>query len=570
MLNGDGSLLSQTYIDQIICTHTKLYTMEDTNNQVEINDYNVNDNVDIEEDSDDDGHEEVEFNESTLQKLKQNDATVTRLHVPLHCDDNSEPFFNCIDWKYGDGNCIVNSKHLKKLHINFEYPEEDNDDEEEGDDNLPSKQQLQDFFSCVCRNNSIKYIHIDSFHIFEGICGSLLEGLCGHPSLTGLEIEFCRFRSNVGLKALGKVLKHPASNVKELHLPNCQLDDEEIGIMCGALMGNNVLKRLSFSGNRVYLTPAAWQALATVLQHPTCKLIKFGLHELKELNLTNSKHVNRANWQSFLNQLRQTSLVCLDLNQNNIVDDDLAALAAIGTLKSLFLSRNESITPAGWSSFFSSLQTRGTQLVRLDINTNRVGNVGLVALGSLLNSMSTLKTLMMGGMDDHPDTITSQGWEFFFTTLQGSNLNLVDLDLSVNSIGDDGIQLLVPLVSRMTSLKCLDLSETSWLTPTGWQALAGFLQSPNFALEELYLGENNINDDTVITFTSALVNNKTLKGLYLWGCLEDDENESITERGWAAISTLVCNKSSIVDTYNSNHILHDLDCEPSYSSITKI
>ena len=37
--------------------------------------------------------------------------------------------------------------------------------------------------------------------------------------------------------------------------------------------------------------------------------------------------------------------------------------------------------------------------------------------------------------------------------------------------------------------------------------------------------------------------------------LNDEEDESITERGWEAISTLLCNKTSIMNTYNSNHTL---------------
>ena len=81
-----------------------------------------------------------------------------------------------------------------------------------------------------------------------------------------------------------------------------------------------------------------------------------------------------------------------------------------------------------------------------------------------------------------------------------------------------------------------------------------------------------------------MVNNKTLQQLDLYDCLDDDDNESIIEdddsddeddneriskRGLEAVSTLLCNKSSILDTYNSNHILHDLDCDPSCSSLNE-
>ena len=65
----------------------------------------------------------------------------------------------------------------------------------------------------------------------------------------------------------------------------------------------------------------------------------------------------------------------------------------------------------------------------------------------------------------------------------------------------------------------------------------------------------------MIEFTRALEHNKTLELLILDGTLDEetDENNSlITKRGRGAISSLVCNKTSIMDTYNSNHTLHKL------------
>jgi len=164
-------------------------------------------------------------------------------------------------------------------------------------------------------------------------------------------------------------------------------------------------------------------------------------------------------------------------------------------------------------------------------------------------------TSMISSLDDY-DNITAQGWISFFTSLQGSNLDLVKLDLSVNSIDDNGIQLLVPLVSRMSSLAQLNLSGNRSVTPAGWQTLSGFPQT-NCALRELQLAfGNNLNDNTIIAFTSALAHNKTLKRLSLARCFDVDNNETITERGWQAASNLLCNTTSILDTYNSNHTLH--------------
>jgi len=68
----------------------------------------------------------------------------------------------------------------------------------------------------------------------------------------------------------------------------------------------------------------------------------------------------------------------------------------------------------------------------------------------------------------------------------------------------------------------------------------------------------------MVAFASALAGNKTLKMLNFECCMDEDssddenDNELVTERGWEAMSTLLCNKSSIMNTYNSNHTLHSL------------
>ena len=56
-----------------------------------------------------------------------------------------------------------------------------------------------------------------------------------------------------------------------------------------------------------------------------------------------------------------------------------------------------------------------------------------------------------------------------------------------------------------------------------------------------------------------MAHNKTLEQLLLGECYDTDEETSlITEKAWEAVSTLLCNKTSIMDTYNSNHTLYDV------------
>ena len=449
--------------------------------------------------------------------------------------------------------------------------------------NLPKRQQLQEFFSCIYRNSSIHQIEIIAIDISDEFGGSLIEGLQGHPSLKRLEIEFGRLGS-IGCTAVGKVLAHTNSNLEDIRLSNCYLDDEGLAIVCDALLGNTKMKSLCLKGN-TQITSSGWRALSTVLQHPDCKLTNLDLgwtdiddegsnilgsalsvSSMKALDLSNAK-ISSLGWRTLLNELSQTSIEKLHLFHNCVSDASLASLANISTLKVLDISINKSITPEGWLSFFNTLQTRGTKLQKLDICGNAIGDISVTALGSLFSNMSTLKTLDMGSAA----LVTSQGWVSFFTTLQESNLDLVELNLNSNSIDDEGMELLVQIVSRMRSLTHLYLGANRLVSPTGWEALTSPLQSPSCALEELYLDGNKISDDTLTAFKSALGDNRTLKRLSLERCTtmdedasdNEDDNEEFTERGWEALSSLLCNKTSIIDTYTSNHTLQYVG--PSYA-----
>jgi len=446
--------------------------------------------------------------------------------------------------------------------------------------NLPTRQQLRDFFSCIYRNRSIVALEIESICTDDKFAGRLIEGLCG---LYRLEIGNHRGVGGVGTigcKALGKVLKHPMSKLKNLRLNDSRLDDEGLSILCDGLLGNNTLKRL-WLGNNEFITSVGWSALSTILQHPKCNLIELGLYftqindesavilgtalvgctSLRDLDLGFNESVSSTVWQALLNQLSQTSIQNLDISDNKINDTGLLVLANMsGTIKSLVLSSNNLITPEGWRSFFGLLQTRGAQLVKLDITDNYVGDLGAVALGRLVNSMGTLKTLQMA-----KSMVTSRGWASLFTSLQGSNL--AELGLDNNNLSDEEMQLLVPLVSSMGSLKDLRLGYNQLVTPTGWHALSGFFQSPNCSLKELCLAGINLNDDTIVSFASALVHDNTLTCLFLGTCVDNEGNARITKRGWEAMSDLLCNKSSIMGTYTSNHILQELGHDHDYMDL---
>ena len=103
-------------------------------------------------------------------------------------------------------------------------------------------------------------------------------------------------------------------------------------------------------------------------------------------------------------------------------------------------------------------------------------------------------------------------------------------------------------------MKYLSLRGNSFITIVGMMELASLLRNPNSCLEELFLGDytntNGVNiDEVVVTYARELVNNSSLKYLYL------GYTHVVTARGLNALADLLCNKADIESIYTSNHTL---------------
>jgi hypothetical protein len=105
------------------------------------------------------------------------------------------------------------------------------------------------------------------------------------------------------------------------------------------------------------------------------------------------------------------------------------------------------------------------------------------------------------------------------------------------------------LVGNVT-LKELHVFICRFVTPIGWQPLATILRNPSSELETLDLSDNSINDDIMIEFAMALANNTKLKRLNFKGNMS-----GITSIGCGAFTRILCNKSTILNIFNSNHTL---------------
>ena len=86
----------------------------------------------------------------------------------------------------------------------------------------------------------------------------------------------------------------------------------------------------------------------------------------------------------------------------------------------------------------------------------------------------------------------------------------------------------------------------------GCHALATLLEHTNSNLQILYLRENLIGNEGATAIADSLVNNTKLKSLYLGG--NPFETSAVD-----TFCRVLCNTSSVNDTYRSNHTLDTLD-----------
>ena len=240
-----------------------------------------------------------------------------------------------------------------------------------------------------------------------------------------------------------------------------------------------------------------------------------------------------------------------ELNVSRCMDNDntLVTLLESG-VKLKKLSHNYH-SPA-LATFAHGLKSIGSSLEELDLSESNVGNDGLLTLAEALADCTSIKTLGLSGNDF---SMAAGGLRSLMRWLQRAGIQLDELQLWECDINDEGLQALID-EGVVNHCKHIDLSINYAITASGWRLLSTELQSERCCVQNLHLSYMSIGDDTAEFFARALVGNKTLRMLHLVG--EDEENLSITPTGWSAFSKVLCDTSSINNTYISNHTIREL------------
>ena len=309
------------------------------------------------------------------------------------------------------------------------------------------------------------------------------------------QIEELRLSSNnmvkEGYVALGNALEG-CPNLRKLDLEVFQRDDG---------MGTG-------DGN---ISNEGLVALAEGLKH---------CHNLTSLNLYGdlmiSEQVSRSLSTLFTSD--NCRLEHLDLDKMNIDDDGMAVLAtglaSLSSLKRLYLRR-------------MSTGDQGLQdLLRALVNCNL--EELCLSHNMLLDSVSGMRAL----------------GTFVRRTKSMNLLNLID-----SPITDEGLQSFVEGMANCCSLTDLYISNRS-ITSNGLTSLSSLLRTEDCMLSDLDLHGINIGDDGAAALANGLIGNNSLTELGF-----SPTDSGITARGWDAFSRLLCDTSSVNNTYLSNHTL---------------
>ena len=187
---------------------------------------------------------------------------------------------------------------------------------------------------------------------------------------------------------------------------------------------------------------------------------------------------------------------------------------------------------------------------------NIAGGVGQKILEAYQENNSNITDINISrmGFENGGEHIIAQ------TLRRCTNLTHISLTWCNNIINDDQTWSninegqLLPIVEALREHRSLEKLHLCYdrIGNAGCGAIATLLSDPISNLHTLYLSNNLIDNEGAATLANGLANNTKLKELYLDGNLMDNQS------GVDIFSEVLCNTSSINNTFLSNHTLEKL------------
>ena len=367
---------------------------------------------------------------------------------------------------------------------------------------------------------------------FSVALSEIFDALASHFSLTKLSIEQSVFEGwqyrqilRKGWESLTALLSKSSSNLMVLELDDTPMDNEGASILAAGLLVNASLKEFSLNSTQ-QMTGNGWDVIFDALKRSACTLEKLSICSM-----------NQRIEDDVISSLSNALLDNCNLKSLSLWGDEIGD--------------GEYIPSPTVSSSWDLIQLLHNPLCALeilDLGGVRLNNDSMMCLRNALAINSRLRELEL--ISNH--NVTTDGWVNFLTFPNNVKLEKLRLGYSSN-INDQALDVFRISLTNNRRLKNLRLTHFSNVTTAGWTAFSAVLRNPNSLLEKLFLTpQEDSAEDIVISFADALTNNKRLRELSIRCRIEH----------FAPFTRIVCNSSSIMSTYNSNHILCELNHYP--------
>lgn len=353
-------------------------------------------------------------------------------------------------------------------------------------------------------------------------CPTLVAAMTSkHSHLRVLDLGNNRI-TDTGVKNLVEGLTDTKCSLNMLRLQCCELTSRACTYLATALSKSRRLKGLDISHNNC--GDEGLCLLAEGLASPKCLLEELRLSQCK-IKAEGCRHLASAL------EKNPEHLKVLDVSVNNIQDEganELLKKFNISKLRTLEIYHC-GLTFQSCVAIGEALKYESSTLLELNLSHNILGDLGLTILSEGMHAWCSLQKLNVSRCG-----ITSGGSQHFSKVLSSVSqlysegiiktdwqaVELIELDLSLNNLGDQGADSISSGLecNPYSHLKRLNLSQCG-LTHKCCFELAKALASEKSIVSELDLSDNNIQDQGLKKLCVGLKSPQcTIETLFLQSC----------------------------------------------------
>ncbi|XP_052445008.1 protein NLRC5 isoform X5 [Carassius gibelio] len=409
---------------------------------------------------------EEEMEEFELQKFKQSDECLFRLLEVVKISKRA--LLN--DCNLTDESCSNLAKALKSDNSLIELNMSNNNLKDSG-----VKQLCIGLGNITCK---LEILKLSNCYLTEESCSALASDLSSDSSsLKELDLSNNNLQDS-GVTLLSDGVKEKCK-LEKLGLSDCGITEEGYKALASALRSNpSHMIELDLTGNDP--GESGVKELSDLLQDPNC--------QLKTLRFLGPAAEKACQYLAgFVNE-NPLLLRKLNLSEHKLDLNQLAPLLLDKHCKlNKLVLNNSSITDEDCCVLAEALNSNPSNLKELDLTGTKLRDTGMKIFSTLFeNEQCKLEKIKFNNI-----CITKEGCAALTAAFNSNPSNLIELDLSENSLGDPGVAEISKLLGNsLFTLKILRMSNCS-ITEEGYKALASALRSNPSHLVELDLRGND-------------------------------------------------------------------------------